>query len=370
MTAQDATSRTAPQRFLEEVRARHSAATVRQSVEALGRLRALVVGDLIIDEYCYCRVSGTVSKAPVIAAVYESIHRMAGGGAAIARHIKQFAGTTDYVCAVGGTDGHEDFIRSILDADGIRMQAFRIPGAHTVTKRRYITGGYPSALTRIGRHATSNIRLFEIGYMPSQDLPAGVETAICDHLERVIGDYDLVVVADFGHGCVTPKIASVIAQNARWWAVNAQTNSSNFGFNLVTKYRAPSFVCIDELEARLPSGRRREALEVVVEDLRRQLSCHELMVTRGADGLILFDGELMYRAPAIATELIDTVGAGDAVLAVASLCRVARLDDALSVFLSACAGAVATSIVGNEEPVRRERLLEFATSALDEPASE
>lgn len=365
MTEPTPTAENTTQGFLKEVAGRYSAENLRAAVRSLEGLRALVVSDLIIDEYCYCRVSGTVSKAPVIAAVYESTRRMAGGGAAIARHMSQFARSVDYVCTIGDQDSHGAFARSILGPEGVETTVFPILGAHTVTKRRYITGGYPNSLAPIGRNGTSNIRLFEIGYMPAADLPEEVESAICDHLRHVVSGYDLIVVADFGHGCVTPKIAQVIAENAKWWAVNAQTNSSNFGFNRVTKYCAPSFVCIDELEARLPSGRRREALELVVEELRHDLRCEEIMVTRGADGLVLFDGKSMCRAPAIATQLVDTVGAGDAVLSIASLCRVAGLEETLSVFLSACAGAVAASIVGNEEPVRRERLLDYAVSALN-----
>jgi bifunctional ADP-heptose synthase (sugar kinase/adenylyltransferase) len=156
-----------------------------------------------------------------------------------------------------------------------------------------------------------------------------------------------------------------VAERAPWWALNAQTNSTNFGFNRVTRYRGADFVCIDELEARLPSGMRSQPLEEVVSGLQTDMDCESILVTRGADGMVLFGNGDTWRAPAVATSIVDPVGAGDAVLSITSLVRAVNADPALCVLLGTCAGAVAAGIVGNEEPVRRETLLARVADMLD-----
>jgi len=351
--------------YLDNLRTRFRTCDLVGAADALAGLRVLVVGDLIIDEYCYCTVSGTVSKYPVIAAIYDDLHRMVGGGAVIARHARQYARSVDYVCTVGDRDRHAEFAAALLVTEDVATRFFGWPDSFTVTKRRYITGGYPNPLTRAAdQQHPPNIRLFEIGYVPPRQLPLAVEDVVCEHLERVAGSYDAVILADFGHGLVTPRVADVVGRRARWWAVNAQTNSSNYGFNRVTKFHGPDFVCIDELEARLPSGSRDRPIEDIVAELKAEMRCGTVMVTRGSAGLILFNGTVVGQAPALATTIVDTVGAGDAVLAMASLCRAAAVDEALTVFLGACMGAIAASIVGNEEPVRKEELLRLADSLL------
>lgn len=336
-----------------------------QVVNSLADARVLVVGDLIMDEYCYCRVSGTVSKWPVIAAVYQDLRRMAGGGAAIARHVRQFAQSVQYVSTVGDRDDGPAYAEPLLERDGIDVRFFTWPGTYTVAKRRYITGGYPNPLAPAlqVQDARNNTRLFEIGFMPQEPLPIPLEETICAYLQEVGPRYDAVILADFGHGLISPRVASTLAASARWWAVNAQTNSSNYGFNRITKYRGADFVCIDELEARIPSGQRREPLESVVAALRDELACRSIMVTRGRDGLLLFDGAVT-SAPALASTALDPLGAGDAVLALASLCRWRGVDERLTAFLGACAGALASQIVGNDEPIRRAQLLDYVRTVL------
>src|SRR5262249_30374596 len=68
---------------------------------AFSKLEITVLGDLIIDEYVTCTPVGTTSKSPTISAVYRSTEKMAGGSAAIARHVAQYAGQVRLICQRG-----------------------------------------------------------------------------------------------------------------------------------------------------------------------------------------------------------------------------------------------------------------------------
>ncbi len=348
------------------IRERYTYDDISGALESLKGLRVLVLGDLVIDEYCYCRVSGTVSKAPVLAAIYEGMQRMLGGGGVIARHAAELASEVHYVGTVGALDQGHDELTTILENEGITSKLITWPGTHTVTKRRYITGGYPNPLESSphGAGVDRSIRLFEIGFMATTPLPKQVEEELCAYLSDMAPKYDVVIVADFGHGLISQKVRETISARANWWSVNAQTNSSNFGFNRITKHAKADFVCIDELEARLPSGDRTSRLGDIVQGLRESLECSSIMVTRGKEGLVLFNGREAHEAPALANRVVDTVGAGDAVLAMASLCKARHLDEELVVLLGSCSGALAAWQVGNQAPVRKSRLLGYVESAL------
>jgi hypothetical protein len=67
----------------------------------------------------------------------------------------------------------------------------------------------------------------------------------------VAGEYDVVIAADFGHGLIARSSINALTENARFLAVNTQSNSANLGYNLITKYRRADYICIDAPEARL-----------------------------------------------------------------------------------------------------------------------
>ena len=87
------------------------------------------------------------------------------------------------------------------------------------------------------------------------------EKKILDFLKENIKFYDLVIISDFGHGLMTPKIINFLIRSAKKLSINTQTNSTNFGFNLLSKYQKGNFFCIDELEARLLMSDRRSDID-------------------------------------------------------------------------------------------------------------
>src|SRR5439155_20583299 len=82
----------------------------------------------------------------------------------------------------------------------------------------------------------------------------------------LVGDYDAVVVTDFGHGAITPALIGQLNRK-EYVAVNAQTNAANVGFNLITKYPRADYIVIDEPEARLAACDRFGPIEAIMEKL-------------------------------------------------------------------------------------------------------
>jgi len=346
--------------FLQKIRAKYTSKDIEQILEKMSSLKVLVIGDPIIDEYHYCRAVGTTTKFPTISAVFQGETKMAGASLAIARHVAEFAKSVEYIGIVGDKDNEKEFIKKELS--GINTFLIQVPNRYTTVKRRFVAGNYPTAID-FKESPADDYKLFEIAFMNDSLIGPNSEREVIDLIEKRIERYDLVILADFGHGMITPKIINLVKEKARWWAVNAQTNSTNYGFNFITKYKNPDFVCIDEREARLPLGDRYAKKEDVVRIISERINCKEIMVSMGKDGVMLKLDDFHY-APALVLKTVDTVGAGDAVLSMASLCRYLKLEPSITNFLTSVMGALATQVICNVEPVRKKKFIKFIKGTL------
>lgn len=351
-------------KFINQIREKYSPEEMNGFIEKMSNLNVLVIGDPIIDEYMYCRTVGTITKFPAISAVYTGMTKMAGASLVVARHIAEFAKSVEYIGIVGDKDNERLFVEEELGKMGIKTHLVTVPNRFTTVKRRFISGNYPTALEfKTSPPGDQLYKLFEIAYLNDSLIDENSEKEICSIFEKRVNENDLVILADFGHGMITPKIADLIAKKSKWWAVNAQTNSTNYGFNLATKYKKPNFICLDELEARLPFADRYKNREEIINNLSKVIECEAVMMSMGKEGLVL-KSDNFYYVPALATKIIDAVGAGDAVLSMASLCSYLKLPPLAAVFLSSVMGALATQIVCNMEPVRKRKFIKFIKGTL------
>jgi rfaE bifunctional protein nucleotidyltransferase chain/domain len=316
--------------------------------------RVLFVGDSIIDEYQYVRPMGKSPKDNMIATLFQERELFAGGVIAAANHVAGFCAEVEVVTSLGeGAEGFEDFIRSSLKPN-VRLTPIVRPSAPTTRKCRFIDTGYDMR------------KLFEIYFMDDRPVRGDVEQRLVDVLGDRIADFDLVIVTDFGHGMMSDAVVRCVSQKAGFLAVNAQTNSANLGFNLITKYGRADYVCIDQPEARLAVADNHADLESVVSTmLPQRMSCPRIIVTRGKHGCLTYhEEEGLGVVPALASGIVDTVGAGDAFFAVSAPFVRAGATMAEAGFIGNAAGAVKVGIVGHRHSVEKIPYMKFVTSLL------
>ena len=199
-------------------------------------------------------------------------------------------------------------------------------------------------------------------------MPEHLDATLCGILGERAGDYDLVVVTDFGHGLLSRSARQVLQDKARFLAVNTQTNSANTGFNLINKYARADFVCLDSNEARLATRDKfSDMADIAGRTLPAVIDCPRLIVTQGKHGCVGFDaGDAggPCRVPALTSTIVDTVGAGDAFFAVTAPMVAAGVPMPLVGFLGNAAGALKVGIVGHRTPVEKAPLVKFITALL------
>src|SRR5262249_2808723 len=104
--------------WLRKFRRAHAVKDVLRYIEGAAGLKALVIGEPIIDEYVFCNGLGKATKDPVLAMHYRSVETHAGGAIAIANHLAGLVSGVGLLAQVGEIYGREDFIRRPLRANG------------------------------------------------------------------------------------------------------------------------------------------------------------------------------------------------------------------------------------------------------------
>jgi bifunctional ADP-heptose synthase (sugar kinase/adenylyltransferase) len=322
---------------------------VRGTLDELRDLTVLLVGDTIVDEYHYCRALGKSAKSIHVVHHYQSHEVFAGGALAIANHLAGICREVRLVTLLGDADPREELIRAHL-LPNVVPTFFRRPDGPTVVKKRYID-------------QYLNQKLFEVNYLNTRYIDGGLEREILAHLAQALPKCDHVLVSDYGHGFITE--AAIRALEGAALAVNTQNNGANVGYNMITKYRRPRFVCLDEAEIRWAAQDKEGPIEGVVRRMAASLDCDCLITTLGKSGSIGLNrrGELS-RVPIFSSKVVDTIGAGDAFFAFTALCALRGVPLDLISFIGNAVGALAVKIVGNRRPVEKAELLEFVATLL------
>ena len=342
----------AAQAFLDNMRRDGGADRTLELIDRVADMKVLFIGETIIDQYDYVEALGKASKENIIATLYKNEEQFAGGVVAAANHLAAFCREVEIVTCLGGLDDYDGLVNGSLQQN-VSMTAIRQPRRPTVRKRRFVEEGHLN-------------KLFEVYYMEDNPLEPREVAEIDAHLKERISDFDLVVVCDFGHGMMARPLIERIHSDAKYLAVNAQVNAGNLGYNLVTKYSKANYVCIDEKEARLAAQEKSADLEFIIsERLQPNLQCENFAVTRGTYGCLMYGREQEFASvPAFAHTPVDTIGAGDAFLAVTAALFAAGGDPRDVGFIGNIVGGIKIGVVGHRSSVEKGAVKKAIVSML------
>ncbi|MBF0125851.1 MAG: adenylyltransferase/cytidyltransferase family protein [Magnetococcales bacterium] len=337
--------------YLSLFRGRYQISDVFGVLDQMKPLSVLVVGDAIIDDYHYVNAIGKSSKDPIIALKHLSNDMFAGGAVAIANQVAQFVGQVELLTVLGSRESHESFLTESL-ADNVIPRFFFHPDSPTLIKRRFLEG---YALTK----------LFEVYIEGELPLPRAIEETMRVWLEEHLSRFDLVIVADYGHGGITESMISTLIRSRAYLAVNTQANAGNRGFHTISRYQRADYVCLADPEIRLETRCLTGDIHPLMDQVARRLQCRTMAVTRGKRGSIMRDalGDTV-EVPAFVFNAVDRVGAGDAFLAVTSPAAFLNAPEEVIGFIGNALGSLAVEIIGNQHVVEKLNLKKHITSIL------
>lgn len=336
-------------RYLKDFSLKYSLDYIFNVLDKIEKLKILVIGEAIIDQYNYCQGMDKSRKSSVVAHKYLSHETFAGGSLAVANHVAELTSNASLITVTGSESEFDEFILKAMNSS-IHVKRFTREDAPTLVKNRFIS---------------LNQKLFEICYLDDAPLPFALSKKIASEVKKTIARYDLVIVSDFGHGFLGEDLIQAICKGSKFLAVNTQTNGANMGFNLITNYSGVDYAALDELEMRYAAHDKNGDLSNIVKKVAKKIKCKNLIVTRGNNGALSYMEEKEFiSAPALATNVVDAVGAGDAFFAYTAPLVAMGVPRDLVIFIGNAVGALAVQIVCNREPVSLVDLKKFITAIL------
>jgi rfaE bifunctional protein kinase chain/domain/rfaE bifunctional protein nucleotidyltransferase chain/domain len=336
--------------YLKSIAAKYPTDYIFEVLDKIKKLKILVIGEAIIDQYHQCEGMDKSRKSNVVVYKYMSEESFAGGALAVANHI---AGLSSDVTLVTITGNDSKSLESFLNQKmrpNVKMVNFQRPDGQTIIKRRFVN---------------SNQKLFEVCYFNDDPISCDLEKKVMLKLKNIVHDYDLVIVSDFGHGFLTDNLAKAICAESKFLSVNTQTNGANMGFNFITRYPRVDYAALDELEIRYAAHDKISELSKVMKQVAKKIRCKNLIITRGSFGaLCLGKKNSLISAPALATNVIDPIGAGDAFFAFTAPLVAIDVPQDLVVFIGNAVGALAVQIICNRDSVDPIDLKKFITTIL------
>jgi D-beta-D-heptose 7-phosphate kinase/D-beta-D-heptose 1-phosphate adenosyltransferase len=317
-------------------------------IKKFSGVRILVVGDIMLDRFIWGDVSRISPEAPVPVVVVDKETFLLGGAANVVNNIYSLGGKAS-LCGVIGDDEMGQKVIQRLSEMGIERSGISIePGRQTTVKTRIIA--HQQQLVRIDRETTQHPKVSTL-------------RSLSEYLKRNIKSFDGVILSDYGKGLLTRGVVRDVIRKARQTGklVMVDPKIKNFFF-----YREATVVTPNTTEASSASRisiTDEASLNRAGRNLLKRLRCDALVITRGEDGMAIFEPhQKPFLVPTEAREVYDVTGAGDTVIgtmalalgAGASIRRAAELANHAAGIV---VGKVGTATVDQEEltSVMKER---------------
>jgi cytidyltransferase-like protein len=288
-------------------------------------LRVCLIGETIVDEWVDMALTNLSTQSRCVAGREQARERQIGGVGIIARHLANFV--KEVHCFTNDLEPHL--------APNLHVHQVT-PGELVETRFVDRDTGHPLFKTR--RHS--------VAPMTAEAVPS-------------FADYDLVLIADYGHGVLnTPALNAAMARRGRAFVgVMAQVNSGNYGYNLPIKYPGGDFYSLNRTEAELCLHDRGLAVETLVERAAALLGGRAVSVTDGAQGAAIKFDDARFSLPSLSVQVVDTIGCGDAYFALAAAAACVGEPAPVVVLAGSIGAAAMTQRRCNESPVTEQEFM-------------
>jgi rfaE bifunctional protein kinase chain/domain/rfaE bifunctional protein nucleotidyltransferase chain/domain len=336
--------------FIEQLKLNNSIQQIHDNIKKLEKLKVLLVGEVIIDDYVFCNSIGKSGKEPVLVSKKLRSEKYAGGILSVANHISQFCEKLKIITYLGDRDNQKSYILKNIN-NNIDLDYVKKNNSPTILKTRFVDDYTKTKIQGIYDINDENLNELE-------------EKDVLVKLTECIEDYDVVIVVDYGHGLITPNIVKLLEEKASFLSVNTQLNSFNAAFHSISKYRRADYICVHQGELRHDYRNRNDDIKSLTKKLFNRANSKFITITLGKDGSIVFDGNKFSYCPAFASKVIDRVGAGDTLLAITTLCFARNFDEKLTLFLGNLSAAETVATTGTGNKVNKTNLLKAVVALL------
>jgi len=287
--------------------------------------KVCVIGDLMLDKYIYGEVERISPEAPIPVVKISSELFTPGGAGNVANNIATLGGLA-YIVGIVGKDKPGDqllleFNNRYINTEGIILDEAKT----TIEKMRIIARG--QHMIRVDREDGRYVNKTQ-------------ENKILKFIKTNIEYFDILVVSDYAKGLITRslslKLINITHQYNKLLVVDTKPVHANYfkNFYLIT----PNLK-----EAKEMTGLAN--INTMGRRIQKQLNCN-VLITQGAQGMTLFEGQKIRHFPAKAKEVFDVAGAGDTVIAAVALSLASGADLEMAANIANHAAGITVGKVG------------------------
>lgn len=321
-------------------------AALSRCLRRIPRVRAAVIGDLIVDEYLYGRTTRVSREAPVLILRYQDSRSTLGGAANTAHNVAAL-GARVWPVGIVGRDAAGATLLDLLRKAGMdTSQAIASTQTSTITKTRILAGGLHTAVQQVIR----------MDREPDGGIPPSAERRILRAIERLEKKVDVFILSDYGYGVLSEAVVAALNQRARDGRarifVDAQKGLERFRRMAAITPNEP------EVEEALGVPLATEGDVALAGRTLLDRAGHEcVVITRGRKGMAVIRPD---RAPTFLAiygtdEVADVTGAGDTVVATLALAVTAGATWEEAATLANMAAGIVVTHTGTV-PIRRGEL--------------
>lgn len=323
------------------------------TVEAFSRLKVVVIGDLIVDEYINCDPLGMSREDPTLVVTPVESKRYVGGAGIVAAHARGLGAAVTFI-SVAGDDDSAQFARAELTDKRVDVQIFTDPTRPTTLKQRFRASGKT---------------LLRVNHLRQLSVSPDLQGQLIQAAEAALEDADVLLFADFNYGCLAQPVVDQISAcgKARGVLMAADSQASS-QMSDISRFKGMCLITPTEHEVRLALREEEAGLIIIAERLQRAAEVENLVITLAGEGLLIYapKGETYHtdRLPAFNNAPKDVAGAGDSFFTCAAMALRAGADIWQATYLGSIAAAWQISHVGNTQLTAAELLREVSSPIL------
>jgi bifunctional ADP-heptose synthase (sugar kinase/adenylyltransferase) len=299
---------------------------LRDSLEKMNGFKVLVVGDTIVDSYTRTNLIGGQTKTPTFSVLYQDQDDYIGGAGIVAQHLSA-AGADVTFSTILGKDKLSEFVIQGLKEAGISCNTI-------------IADGY---------------RLLKVDTLDNRSISDSILEQLVDDVEST--DADAVVFADFRHGIFNQHTVPILTDAIPKEAYRVADSQVASRWGNITEFKNFDLITPNEREARFALGDQDSTVGTLSSLLINATKCKLLFLKLGKRGIFVMkpsekpNSGNYFSIDSFAENVVDAVGAGDALLAYATLAMMATKNEVIASILGSMAAACECEFDGNI-PVR------------------
>lgn len=308
---------------------------LRRTLDTLGGRRVHVVGDIIVDTFTYTSMIGGQTKTPTISVMFDKKTDYIGGAGVVAEHLKA-AGADVVFSTVLGEDALKDFVLEGLSKRSVQCRPVIDKTRPTTNKNAIISGGY---------------RLLKVDTLDNRSISDEIVLSIAKAIATEKAE--ALVFSDFRHGIFNRRTIPTLKDaipDGMYKVADSQVASR---WGNITEFRGFDLITPNEREARFALGDQDSGVRPLAADLYDAAQCKTLILKLGDKGALTCrhgDHQALdsfFVVDSFVDRVVDGVGAGDALLAYATLSMLATKCEVTATIIGTMAAACECERDGN-----------------------